>query len=248
LTLWIAVIAPFGIVVAAADSLQNTAQPPNVPSGLQRNVKALGKRYSKGYERVTLSGSLNRNGQSSAVLTAVYEPSRKVRLQVNGGKTVVYDGSSVKGSSGLSSTDEDMIESLFEDSPDGVFYEVSRARLFRPLMYRARLDDGKAANYTGSYVDIYEMILPIPTRSNNTTRQKHFYFDSSTGLLFKVVYLDATKGGTRVETVFQNWKSVSGTVIPGLITRLENGAAKLTFTVTDVSVGATPNDNSFIVP
>jgi hypothetical protein len=242
-------VALCGVAVSfAGDSKQtSSSSAPNVPIGLQRNVKALGTRFTTGYERVTLAGSLTRNGEKATTLTAVYEPSRKMRLQGGDGKNVVYDGSAVKGSSSVSSSDEDLMESLFEDSPDGMLYLLPQARLFRPLMYRARLDDGKAAKYTGSYVDIYELILPVPTRAKTTARQKHFYFDSDTGLLMKVVYLDANSGN-KVQTLFQNWKLVNGTMTPGLITRVENGTTKLSFTVSDASVGASSKDNSFIVP
>jgi hypothetical protein len=188
-------------------------------------------------------------GKSASVrFSAVLEIPRKIRYQEDNSKTIVWDGTKTKASAQVSDSDEDLLESLFEDSMDGMVYTISQAKLFRPLMYRARLDDGKSKSYAGPYVDIFEIILPVPSKAAATVRQKHFYFNSQTELLDRVLYLSGPKGSVRVETRFQNWRLVNKTWVPGSITRAENGVDLLTFTVIGAEVGASQQDQTFLQP
>lgn len=79
---------------------------------------------------------------------------------------------------------------------DALIYTVADAKLFRLLMNRARLDDGSASKYSGRYVDIYQLILPVPSLGS-VFRTKNFYFDSETGLLDRVTYRGGTGGAVR---------------------------------------------------
>ena len=198
--------ACFGLTAMAQGHAPVSAVP--VPGALKSKVSALGDRFVKGNERLVLSGSITRPGAAATPVSLVYQMPGKIRYQ-EGTTTLVFDGTQAKGSQSLSTADQDLLESLLDDSMEGLVYSVPRAMLFRPLMYRARLDDGKSKGYSGPYVDIYEIILPVASQRATVRRQKHFYFDSTTELLARVVYLSGADGSVRVETHFQNWQMVT---------------------------------------
>lgn len=231
------------LLAAVAAIAQPKASTANlqIPSALKAKFDAMGTRFStKGNERAILTGTMSRPGLPSVGAVISYEIPRQFRYQ-EASKALVHDGEREVGPGSLSDADGGLMESLLEDSMDGLLYTMDRAQLFRPLMNRARLDDGKAANYSGPYVDIYEIALPIPSRGN-LLRRKHFYFDSKTLLLDRVVYYS---GNVRVETRFQDWRVVNGSPTPGTISRSENGVNKFSFSSQQVSIGAAQVDRTF---
>jgi hypothetical protein len=52
-----------------------------------------------------------------------------------------------------------------------------------------------------------------------------------------VRYRSGPAGTARVETVFSNWKTVSGTFAPQTISRNENGALAFSVVATSVQIG-----------
>ena len=202
----------------------------------------MGDRFSsKGNERTVLTGTMLRAGSAPVPAVISYEIPRQIRYE-EASKLLIHDGVRVVGQGSLPGADAAVLESLLEDSMDGLLYTLPRAQLFRPLMYRARLDDGKASSYPGPYDDIYEIALPILSLGN-TVRRKHFYIDSKTHLLDRVVYYT---GIVRIETRFQKWYLVSGSPIPGSISRSENGVHQFTFTPVQVTIGPAQTDRAFV--
>jgi hypothetical protein len=78
-------------------------------------------------------------------------------------------------------------------------------------------------------------------------RAKHFYFDSSTHLLVEVDYFEKRSDGssTAVRIQRSNWMKSGGQMVPGLITRLENGSPVTTLTVNSAVFSAQANDTEF---
>ena len=218
----------------------------NIPLALKAKAEAMGKRFAvRGNERTVMTGTMTRAGAGPVAAVVTYEIPRQIRYQ-EPHRAVTHDGERPAGpgagQGALAEADENVLESLLEDAMDGLLYTLPKAQLFRPLVYRARLDDGKASNYAGPYVDVYEIALPILTK-NSTPRRKHFYFDSKTHLLDRVVYFT---NSVRVETRFQNWRLVDGSQIPGSVSRVEGGVTKFTFTPAQVSIGPAQNDRAFL--
>jgi hypothetical protein len=221
---------------------------PLVPPALATKLAALGTRFAvTGSERLTIVGSIVRPSAAAVPVHIVYQIPRKFHYS-EGTKTITYDGANYYYSASPSAADTGLCESLFEDSVDGLFYNIPNASLMRNLMSRARLDDGKAKNYTGPYLDIFQLILPLPSLPNDPRRTKFFYFDSPTQLLDRVRYLSGTNGQTAVETGFKTWQRVAGSSAPSVITRTENGVLQFTLTSTSASITAAASDATFTLP
>jgi hypothetical protein len=236
------ILIPIVTLITAEAQVRQVNVQLNVPQALKAKAKAMGTRFAaRGNERTIMVGTMSRPGSAPVAAVVSYEIPRQIRYE-EAGRVLVHDGERGTGQGSLADADAVVLESLLEDSMDGLLYTMPRAQLFRPLLYRARLDDGKALNYTGPYVDIYEIALPILSLGN-TVRRKHFYFDSRTHLLDRVVYFT---GKVRVETRFQNWRLVSGSQIPGTVSRFEDGIVKFTFTPGQVSIGPAQADRTFL--
>jgi len=218
---------------------------PSVPFALKAKVDALGDRFTAhGKERITMSGSIQRPNAATASVTVVYEIPLKFRYE-EGGKVLTYDGNQTQFSANPSAADVALLESLFDDSSDGVLFNAQHASLIRPLINRARLDDGKAKTYTGPYLDVFQFVLPVSALPGAPRRTKHFYFDSKTHLLDRVRYFGGANGQIRVETLFQSWQGVNGTFVPTVITHSEAGVTQFTLNGTTIDVGPSKTDNAF---
>ena len=241
-TILLRIFLPVVALLTAQGQVKQVNVELNVPHALKAKADAMGPRFStRGNERTVIAGTMTRPGSASVNAVVSYEIPRQMRYE-EPGKSLIHDGQRGVGQGPLADSDASVLESLLEDSMDGLLYTMPKAQLFRPLMNRARLDDGKAPNYIGPYVDIYEIALPVLSLGN-TVRRKHFYFDSKTHLLDRVVYFI---GLVRVETRFQNWRLVSGSPIPGTVSRSENGLNKFTFTPAQINIGPAQADRAFL--
>jgi hypothetical protein len=221
---------------------------PSIPPALKLKLEALGDRFSaQGKERLTLTGTIQRPTATGASINVIYENGRKFRYE-EAGKVLTYDGSASSLTASTAAADQGLFESLFEDSVDGLFFSAQNAPFFRPLMNRARLDDGKAKAYSGPFVDIYQFVLPVSSLPKAPKRIKHFYFNSNTQLLDRVRYFGDSNEQVQVETQFQKWQATNGTFAPTVITRSENGVTQFTVNATSVSVGPAQKDNTFSQP
>jgi len=221
-----------------------------VPSRYRSLVEALGDRLDKtGRERVVLAGSLEDSSGSKAYVVT-RELSGKFRLDEASGtsvNTIVFDGKGLTSSKGApSAADNDRIESLIADSSEYFLYSVIRGRGSRLLGRRFRLDDGKDSKYTGPFYDIFELLTPAAGRADVAPRQKHYYFDSASGLLQKVRYLAKSgNGDLTVETAWTNWRKVDGQAAPSAVTRTENGKLVFTFRAASVAFSPALADSTF---
>ena len=216
-----------------------------MPGELQDKAKAPGTRLTTpGLERVILTGSLTRNGAACAVTITLQLPN-KTKVDCGQGKVVGFDGSTAwNAASAISADDQDLLESLSSDSPEVFFYNVvAQTYRLRPLVHRARMDDGTTPNYAGPWMDIYQQIGPAMARTDKAVRVKHFYFDSITHLPVRVRYLSPT--GSRIEVVRSQWALVQGQHVPLQIDRYQDGVLTHHFVGNAANISATANDATF---
>lgn len=208
---------------------------------------AVGDRYEKpGNERTILTGTL-RDGTQAIPTIVTAELPNKIRIQQAGAaaKVIAFDGSRL--SSRLVEADEDLLETLFGDSPELFFYSLGRTAAWRLIGQNARLDDGRSPIYTGPREDIFQHIDRPTFRAAGITRQKHFYFDSRSLLLSRVRYRIRKAGGADVlvETRYSDWRKVGSQMLPARIERLEDGKARFTFEASEVRTSPALVDASF---
>jgi len=208
---------------------------------------ALGDRFEKpGSERTIYTGSLREGAPAIATVVTAELPNR-IRIQQSGAaaKVIAFDGSRL--SSRLVEADEDLLETLFGDSPELFFYSLGRTAAWRLIGQNARLDDGRSPVYTGPREDIFQHIDRPTFRAAGITRQKHYYFDSKSLLLSRVRYRIRKAGGADVlvETRYSDWRKVGSQMLPARIERLEDGKARFTFEATEVRTSPAIVDTAF---
>lgn len=254
-------IFPFTVAVLLAASLgQSQTVSAPVPSNalqvatflgtlpweLQVKVNALGDRLEKpGHERITMTGTLLRNGTSNPSVI-VFQLPGKVKIGLPGSAVLGFDGTSPWNSAGaIPSSDQDLIEAFSDDAAEAFFFDlVDHTHVMRPLVHYARMDDGTSPNYSGPWVDIYQQVGPVLSRADATMRQKHFYFDSNTELPDRVRYM--SPAGNRIEVVRSQWTQFEGQYVPMQISRYQDGQLTHSFTATAATVGAAANDATFV--
>jgi hypothetical protein len=147
----------------------------------------------------------------------------------------------------VSAEDNDRIETLIADSAEFFLYAVREHQANRLLGRRFRTDNGKSVDYKGPFYDIFELLSEIGARSDKAQRQKHYYFDSESGLLQKVRYvIERGAVPVTVETVWSEWRKSDNQLYPGTTTRMENGKTIFVFRGTSAVFGAKANDQTFV--
>jgi hypothetical protein len=223
---------------------------------LRPALNALGDRLEKpGKERILMTGTISLPHLSSteAPMRLLTEIPDKARLEVRGGKTLIFDGADIKKLDGLpQDTDFNEIESLLMDSMDRFFIGWMQGNPLRYIGERFRIDDGSNPNYTGPYYDIYQLgeLLTVNKEQSlnggEGVRQKKYFINSDTQLLEKIRY-QATRDGSplNVEVQLSDWRKVGDQQFPGVITRLENSAPVMIVRVHSVAVGKKADDGIF---
>lgn len=250
----VSVLCAFG-VVPAWPQVQPAAQggpaksayldPASVPAPARGYLLALGNRLQViGKERTILVGAFA-DATGSNPAQVIWQAPGWVRFDQTNKPPLAYDDVvGLQNAGSLSASDTDVLESLLDDSPQSFLYGFRRSTAYRFLGSRFRTDDGKTPNYQGPWYDIYAVLGPALAKPGAPPREKFYYFDSVTGLLWKTVYV--LPGGVRVSTEYTNWtRSASDDPFPGQIVRKENGSAIFTFTVTSAAVAPEAHDGVF---
>ena len=215
---------------------------------LRDALEALGDRLEKpGNERLTLAGTLSRKKDEKLAARLMLEYPDKLRLEEPDGVTV-YDGKLLKSTKkNRTPKDDDEIESLLSDSADHFFTSLANGAATRFLGQRFRMDDGTTKNYTGPFCDLY--LVQDPTTSKQATGQqaKIYYLNSDTLLLERVRYEDKN-AKTKIEVQFSAWQKVNGQLLPGQISRWEDGVIVTSLTISSATVGAKAADGIFVLP
>jgi hypothetical protein len=223
-----------------------------IPSSFLMFSTALGDRLiSPGKERVVLAGTLTA-GKIATQVVLTSELPGKFRLDETGGpaRKITFDGASLQSATTQAPADQDLMESLFADTPETLLYGTSQGAAIRVLGFRFRSDDGKTPNYQGPYTDVIEFSLPVSVRADRAMHTKLYKFDSGTHLLNSVRYFLPTsdpKVKQAVETLI-TWQTINGQLTPATITRTQDAATVFIFRAVSASVGASASDGLFAHP
>lgn len=224
---------------------------------LREALRSVGDRLERpGKERLTLIGTLTRSVATAPEILPVrlfLQLPDRMRLEEQIGTRVrisIFDGRNlVKTGGPLSQTDVDLAETLVFDSTDHFFLGQAQGLATRFLGNRFRPDDGRTPKYGGPFFDLYQVTDLIPAGQTVRRQPKAYGLNSDTLRLERVQYEIVRAGGAvKVEVQVTNWQSVAGQLVPGKITRTENGAPVLTFVFTSASLGASLPDGIFTNP
>jgi hypothetical protein len=184
------------------------------------------------------------DGRGSNPSQVIWEAPGRIRLAIAGRPTAIYDDvSGLQNANAFSEADTDILESLFDDSPEGLFYALARGAAFRLIGNRVRTDNGRTPNYPGPWYDVYSTTGPVLAKSRAISRQKYYYFDSVTGLLRRTVYV--LPSSVRVSTEYNNWSTNAGQAFPGQIQRRHGATVIFTLNATGAAVSPRANDGVF---
>lgn len=222
---------------------------------LRHQLQSLGNRLEKpGKERLTLTGTVTRpNTKAEKVpVRLVLELPDKVRLEeLNGNKAgvTIFDGSDLKSSRRvLDKADENEIESLVFDATDHFFLNQMNGVATRWLGTGFRLDDGRAAGYTGPFYDVFQTGETITLKKEEVRQQlKQYYFHSRTQLLERIRYSLAQSNDkpTTIEILIGGWKQFDGQYLPTSLQRLEEGRPVFVLTIESVALSPKQADGIF---
>jgi len=241
-----------------AQTPPNTAALPHLPTYLIQSslhslarefLVALGDRLQvSGKERLTLVGQYIA-GSSTVPAQLTWEAPGNFRFDRTGSgfTALVYNTSSgVINPSSISSSDQNVMESLLDDSPESFLYGFFGGNVNRLLGGRFRTDNGKTRNYTGPWNDIYETTEPVKALNRSLTRRKFYCFDSQTKLMTRAAYqLSTGPSGTVISTQYSNWTTQNGEAIVGQIVRTTGGSVTFTFKVNSATVSPAAADGTF---
>lgn len=214
---------------------------------LRLNLKALGDRLEKpGKERLTLIGTISRDGQSQPVLLVLEFPDR-LRLETQSGiqrDVLTFNGKrGAKAGGAFDQSEEDLVETLAYDTAEHFFIGQGNGMATRFLGSRFRADDGTTRNYTGPFYDIYQTNEQVKLGAVTREQTKAYCFNSETLLLERVTYRNRVS--QPVEIRITGWRDVQGQQVPTRIVRIEAGQPVLTLVVSSASVGSALTDSIF---
>ena len=220
-----------------------------------RALDALGDRFeSPGRARSTFNGTLTRYVSGTKVTTAaviVREFPEKVRIEEqtsNGSRVLGYDGERPwSQSDSLSEQDAALVENIVRDSIDHFISSQANGDATFHLGDRFRMDDGSDSNYTGSFYDILKVDDTFLNTTGISSRPTHFYLNSNTGLLERIVY-ERQADGARVEVEFTEWLTSAGQKLPRRTTWRTGGVMAAEFVINQAVFAPSVNDGIFTAP
>jgi hypothetical protein len=136
-----------------------------------------------------------------------------------------------------------MLETLYDDAPQTMFYLINQKAAHRFLGARFRADDGTAANFTGPWFDIFDVAASARAQISTPQRLKRYRFDSTTQLLTKVEYL--VTANDRVTTEYSGWTISQGQATPRHIIRTNGGTTVFQVDIATALVGPAASDGIF---
>jgi len=226
-----------------------------LPPQLREEFSVLGNRLEvPGNERLVLLGTISRPALSETLpVRLITEFPDQLRLEEQVGAQLQVTGFGVQGiwktGDVPRAENQGEIETLLYDSAEHFFAGQGQGFATRPLGSRFRLDDGRAANYTGPFYDLYQVDDELATEKPAMMRPKLYYFNSATQLLERVRYRISRNGApVNVETLIGGWQKVGSQQVPGRITRLENNTPVMVLTVTAANFTPRVSDGIFNNP
>jgi hypothetical protein len=227
--------APDSTFAQSSTGKSAASQMRGVRMDLAGPARLLGDRLRKpGKERVVMTGTLVQSSGAAASVTLVRELAGNVRIEKQGGKgPIVFNPGDGKAVEDVGQDDEGLLESLAYDWPDQLFVAHGDGTAMRLVVPKAQLrQNGKL---TGQFYDIYEVRDEIQTGKTTRMRSAHFWLNSDTDLLERVLYRSPSG---RVVVKYSQWAVIEGQRIPGRVERLVDGKPSFTLTFTSAAFAA----------
>jgi hypothetical protein len=219
--------------------------PVSVSSSLRQVVDALGDRlHEKGKERVSLVGTIDRNGLS-APITVVKESPGFLRIDLGGPapKTIVDNLDALVTSRAKEDDDVILAELFGSDSAEGFLQGMAGGGSLRKIGDSFVVAGVKGF---GAQADIYDLYAPSTARDGKPHVQRQYLFDSETGLLSRVRYsTERSSQVIPVQVVLSDYQLISGYSFPGKVIRLEGEKVTHTFMLQGGSVLPKGSNDSF---
>lgn len=226
------------------------AAPPSMGRGsrnLSRQPEALrvsrrlGKRFDPSSRvasvltgKVTIAGS----EQPLTIIRRQSEKGEDVELRIAGRVVSRGMGESARaGSSGLTETEQSLVERLVYDSSDYFVLAQLRGASYYTVARHVR-PDYAPDNYDGPLWTVVRVEEPrvVDEQNEESVREwRLFYINSVTGLIDKIA---GEEKGQPIEANFSDWTEQSGEKFPTTITWTSNGQTLMTFNLTNLSTAA----------
>jgi hypothetical protein len=175
------------------------------PAAAGRIARAAGDRFTKpGKERLQGTAEVRVNGNASRTLRFVLQFPRRLRIEGDGVKATFRPDKQWSGQ--LPEDVQQLAETLLFDSVDGFLASQFLGGATR------HNGSGYADPASGQAFDIFTVSTIRPTRSGLREVPAQFWFDSSRGLLVRVVRLGS-------EVVYSDWREFDGNWVPMTVAR-----------------------------
>ncbi len=223
----------------------------DVPTHWRLVLAHSGDRLRKpGKERLTMSGTVTRNGASKGVpFQLIHELPNLIHYsegQAGASNSLAFDGDQYGNPGGKSqSTDGDLVETVLYDSPTWFLYAPTSGFPSRRIGGHFRVNPKAGVAYTGPIYDVYTVIVPVQQPGKVKTQTKIYHVNEVSHLVEVVRYQQADAPSVNVQVNLSNWTTVSGNAVPQTIQRLENGIEVLRFNVSAALLGPSVSDGSF---
>jgi hypothetical protein len=231
----------FAFHPTAALNGQHTPPPTSsfgaLPNVVLHQAAALGERVRTGKEKIVFDGHfVDASGNRPAKVT--YQVPGLVRLDgfKSGSARLAFDGERSYGVG--TALDDAFLETFTIDTTEGLLAATRLGAGLRLLGRQFQPNPRSFPKYTGPRYDIYEVAVPVRSRSDRAVRLKRYYFDSKSGWLVRTRYRDdKVLPRVTVETRFSGWRTVDGSAYPERIDRYENGRPVFSFVTSTISTG-----------
>lgn len=219
--------------------------PGRLPLAARRYVTAAGTRLiERGQERNGVVARYQAEGANGfEPLNWIWEFPTKIRVQRGTSAAITFDGQRLS-TTGVSDVDSDLIEVLSDDTADRLFDALQRgSAAFRYL--GARFTAQKRTGF-GATVDVFELAGLVLSRGGGSGAVKYFHFDSSTGLLSRVMYHKMISGvSTRVKTEYSDYGSMGGFPVARRLVRSHGARRRFQIDVQTVQWTPGASDGAF---
>jgi hypothetical protein len=159
---------------------------------------------------------------------------------------MILNGVNLSKNSALTQMDYDLLASLANDSLDqfaaaqiqGAVTEVA------PMTMRLSVTPADTAAYR-----LVHVAGNVVEQGTNTRMSKAYCIRSDNHYVGRVMYQTTVNGAqVNVQTVYSGWFTVQGQIVPGNISRYENGVQTFSFAVKSASISGAAADGMFVIP
>lgn len=240
--LGVALTLAAAVALSAAESGRHYIDVSRLPAYAAAYAGLLGPELRKGSERLIWRGTLSRAGHT-APFHFTRELDDHVRLDISGAAPKTLLAANLRAASPVFTSsqtkeDEDLLETLADDSPESFLLGVQNGVTTRWL--------GGGVSIDGINCDVYARRGPIDALPEKPIRDKLYYFDTASRRFLMSRYeITDSAGRKSVEVRYRDWVSENGRQRPRAITRTENGATVLTIQLAAAESAASQNDGLF---